>query len=102
MRARLDEIATQVEAVGEVRGLGAMLGLELVADAQSRAPAPELTAATLAAARERGLLALACGLYANVIRLLPPLTIDDAGLDRGLDILEEALLEAAGTGRSAT
>ena len=71
-----------------MRGLGPMLALELVADG---APATELTAATVAAARERGLLLLSCGLYGNVIRLLPPLSIADDDLADGLDALEGAL-----------
>jgi 4-aminobutyrate aminotransferase len=95
MRARLDDLAGRVEAVGEVRGLGPMLALELVADRESRTPAPELTRATVAAARGNGLLLLSCGLYGNVIRLLPALTIGDEELERGLEILEQSLLAAA-------
>jgi 4-aminobutyrate aminotransferase/(S)-3-amino-2-methylpropionate transaminase len=75
-----------------VRGLGPMLAIELV---RGGAPAPELAAATVAAAREHGLLLLACGLYGNVIRLLPPLTIGDGELGEGLDALESALREVA-------
>ena len=87
IRGRLEGM----DVVGDVRGLGPMLALELVRDAESREPAPERTAAVVAAARERGLLLLSCGLYGNVIRLLPPLTIDAAELDEGLDILEASL-----------
>jgi 4-aminobutyrate aminotransferase/(S)-3-amino-2-methylpropionate transaminase len=94
MRARLEELAGRVAGVGEVRGLGPMLALELVEDADTRAPATDRAAAVVAAARERGLLLLSCGLYGNVIRLLPPLTIEDADLDRGLEILGEALANA--------
>jgi 4-aminobutyrate aminotransferase-like enzyme len=72
-----------------------MLAIELVHDDEHRTPAPERAAATVAAAREHGLLLLACGLYGNVIRLLPPITIDDDDLARGLDALETALREAA-------
>jgi 4-aminobutyrate aminotransferase/(S)-3-amino-2-methylpropionate transaminase len=89
LHARLDAIAARLPAVGEVRGLGSMLAIELVRD--GGAPAPELVAATIAAARERGLLLLGCGLYGNVIRLLPPITIGAADLARGLDILEDSL-----------
>jgi 4-aminobutyrate aminotransferase / (S)-3-amino-2-methylpropionate transaminase / 5-aminovalerate transaminase len=91
MRARLETL----DVAGDVRGLGPMLALELVTDDESRAPAPERVAATVAAARERGLLLLSCGLYGNVIRLLPPLTIDATDLDEGLDILEASLQAAA-------
>ena len=57
-------------------------------------PAAALAAATTAAARERGLVLLFCGLYGNVIRILVPLVISDDDLDRGLEILEEALVDA--------
>ena len=71
MRARLDQLAAKHAAIGEVRGLGPMLAFELAEQA------PEQAAAIVAAAFERGLLLLACGMYGNVIRLLAPLTIDD-------------------------
>ena len=89
LRARLDELALRHDAVGEVRGLGPMLALELVEQS------PERAAAVAAAAFERGLLLLACGIYGNVIRLLPPLTIAEAELEEGLELLEEALAAAA-------
>jgi len=85
LRARLDEIASRHPVVGEVRGLGAMLALELVEQT------PDRSSAVVAAAFERSLLLLACGIYGNVLRLLPPLTITDEDLDEGLAILEEAL-----------
>ncbi len=87
--ARLDELAERHEAIGEVRGLGPMLAFEL------REQSPELAQAVTAAAFERGLLLLACGLYGNVLRLLPPLTVTDDELDRGLQLLEESLVAAA-------
>src|SRR5438552_4332004 len=88
LRARLDEIAAKQPLVGEVRGLGPMLALEL------REPTPDAAKAATAAAFEKGLLLLACGLYGNVIRLLPPLTASDEELERGLALLEEALGDA--------
>ncbi len=88
LRARLDELAGRHEQVGEVRGLGPMLALEL------REQSPDLAQAVTAAAFERGLLLLACGLYGNVLRLLPPLTVTDEELDRGLEMLEESLATA--------
>ena len=94
LRARLDEIATRVENVGEVRGLGPMLALELVTDRESKEPAAELAKKTTAGARERGLILLSCGTYGNVIRILVPLVIDDDDLARGLEILEESLVDA--------
>jgi 4-aminobutyrate aminotransferase/(S)-3-amino-2-methylpropionate transaminase len=94
IRAGLEGIAGRVESVGEVRGLGSMLALELVEDRETKAPAGELASATTAAARERGLILLSCGLYGNVIRILVPLVVSDEDLDRGLELLEEALVEA--------
>jgi 4-aminobutyrate aminotransferase/(S)-3-amino-2-methylpropionate transaminase len=98
LRTRLDEIAARVPAVGEVRGLGPMLALELVDDAETREPAPELAVATTVGARERGLILLSCGLYGNVVRILVPLVATDEELDRGLDILEDSLVAASGGG----
>ena len=95
IRDRLDELATRVEQVGEVRGLGPMLALELVTDRESKEPAAELTKRTTEAARERGLILLSCGLHGNVVRILVPLVIADEDLDRGLEILEESLVHAA-------
>jgi 4-aminobutyrate aminotransferase/(S)-3-amino-2-methylpropionate transaminase len=88
IRARLEKIEAEHDAVREVRGLGAMLGIEL---------APDHVPATIAAARERGLLLLSCGLYGEAVRLLPPLTIGDDELADGLDILEAALGEVLGS-----
>ncbi len=96
LRTRLDEIASRVDNVGEVRGLGPMLALELVADRKSKEPAADLTKRTTTEARERGLILLSCGLYGNVVRILVPLVISDDDLDRGLEILEESLVAAAG------
>jgi len=84
MRSRLDALAARSDEVGEVRGLGSMLALELAERSPDRAK--EITVA----ARERGLLLLSTGLYGNVIRLLPPLTASDEELERGLGILKHA------------
>jgi 4-aminobutyrate aminotransferase-like enzyme len=94
LRKRLDAIAERVDAVGEVRGLGPMLALELVRDRATREPAPDVATGTVASARERGLVLLSCGLYGNVVRILVPLVASDEELDRGCDRLEEALVDA--------
>jgi 4-aminobutyrate aminotransferase len=92
LRTRLDEIAAKYPAVvGEVRGLGAMLALELAERSGDAAKA------VTTRARENGLVLLSCGLYGNVIRLLPPLSATDEELERGLSILEEAIGDT-GTG----
>jgi 4-aminobutyrate aminotransferase / (S)-3-amino-2-methylpropionate transaminase / 5-aminovalerate transaminase len=88
LRTRLDEIASRRPVVGEVRGLGAMLALELV---EQNGDAAKIVTTS---AREKGLILLSCGLYGNVIRLLPPLSATDEELERGLAILEEALGDA--------
>jgi 4-aminobutyrate aminotransferase len=88
IRARLELLAARNAAVGEVRGLGPMLALELTE------PTPDLAKAVTSAARDRGLVLLSCGIYGNVIRILVPLTIDDALLEHGLDLLEESLGDA--------
>jgi 4-aminobutyrate aminotransferase/(S)-3-amino-2-methylpropionate transaminase len=85
IRSRLEQLAAKHKAIGDVRGLGPMLAFELAEQA------PDQAAAVVAAAFERGLLLLACGLYGNVIRLLAPLTIDAAELEEGLTLLEESL-----------
>ncbi len=94
LRSRLDGIAARHEAVGEVRGMGAMLAIELVRDRLSKEPAVEETGRTVALARERGLLLMAAGIYSNVIRVLVPLVADTQDLDEGFAILEESLAEA--------
>lgn len=89
LRARLEALATQHDAIGDVRGLGPMIAFELTERT------PERAKAIVDAAFERGLLLLACGLYGNVIRLLPPLTIADDELEEGLGLLGEALAATA-------
>jgi 4-aminobutyrate aminotransferase len=88
LRQRLEEIAARRPLVGEVRGLGAMLALEL------REQSPDAAKAVTAAALEKGLILLSCGLYGNVLRLLPPLTATDEELERGLELLDDALGDA--------
>ncbi|MFI5285299.1 MAG: aspartate aminotransferase family protein [Candidatus Dormibacteria bacterium] len=82
----------EIPALAEVRGLGLMIGLEFM---QSGAPAAKLVDRIAANALARGLLLLSCGIDGNVIRLIPPLTIPEAELDDGLDILEAAMREEA-------
>jgi 4-aminobutyrate aminotransferase/(S)-3-amino-2-methylpropionate transaminase len=96
MRERLDGISERVRSVGEVRGLGPMLALELVEDRATNAPGTQLARSTVAHALERGLILLTCGLHANVVRILVPLVASDEEIDRGLSILEEALVGADG------
>jgi len=82
--------------IGDVRGLGAMLAIELVDDPETKDPASELAVATIDAALARGLILLKAGLYGNCIRVLCPLTIEDAVLDEALAVWEDALAETLG------
>ena len=94
--ARLTSIASRqgMEPMGEIRGLGAMQAVEFVTDRNTRNPDAGLTSAIVAEAEARGLILLSCGTRANVVRLLPPLTIPFDVLEEGLDILETSI-EAA-------
>ena len=78
-------------AIGDVRGLGAMLALELVRDPGSKEPAPELAAEVIDAALARGVILLKAGVYGNCIRVLCPLTIEEPVLDEALAAWEDAL-----------
>ena len=91
MRARMHTWQERFDAIGDVRGLGAMLAIELVRDRATKEPAPELAQAVIDAATERGLLLLKAGVYSNCIRVLCPLVITDAELDEALAVWEEAL-----------
>jgi 4-aminobutyrate aminotransferase / (S)-3-amino-2-methylpropionate transaminase / 5-aminovalerate transaminase len=94
LQTGLEGIASRVDSVGEVRGLGPMLAMELVESRETKEPEAALAAATTAAARELGLVLLSCGIYGNVIRVLVPLVISDEDLDQGIEILERALVDA--------
>ena len=83
IRTRMQGWQQRWDAVGDVRGLGAMLAIELVHDRGSKNPAPELASAVVEAAAERGLLLLKSGIYSNCIRVLVPLVISDARPGRG-------------------
>ena len=90
LRSVLDGIEKGHPHVGDVRGLGAMLAIELVHDRQEKRPAPALAQAFVTAARGRGLLLLTAGLHGNVVRFLPPLLISEDELALALDALEGA------------
>jgi 4-aminobutyrate aminotransferase/(S)-3-amino-2-methylpropionate transaminase len=96
IRKRFCEWAGRYSCIGDVRGLGAMIGMELVADRETKRPDKALAARFLAAALERGLILLSSGTYGNVIRVLAPLTAPDEIVDEGLDVMEQALQAVAG------
>ncbi|MBW2275593.1 MAG: 4-aminobutyrate--2-oxoglutarate transaminase [Deltaproteobacteria bacterium] len=92
IRARLEKIQSEhPELIGDVRGLGPMLAMEVVTDSESRKPCMEATAAINAATLQRGVITIRAGLYSNCVRFLPPLTISDAEIDEALDVVAEAV-----------
>jgi 4-aminobutyrate aminotransferase/(S)-3-amino-2-methylpropionate transaminase len=91
IRTRMEAWHERFDAVGDVRGLGAMLAIELVHDRASKDPAPELASAVVEAAAARGLLLLKSGIYSNCIRVLVPLVISEAELEEALAVWEDAL-----------
>jgi 4-aminobutyrate aminotransferase/(S)-3-amino-2-methylpropionate transaminase len=94
MRARMLDWQGRFPAIGDVRGIGAMLAIELVSDRATKAPAPGLAQAVIDAAMRRGLLLLKAGVHGNAIRVLSPLVLTDAQLDEALGVWEDALQEA--------
>ena len=96
IKARFHQWAAQFPCIGDIRGLGAMVGMELVTDRETRTPDKALTGRVLAAALERGLVLLSSGTFGNTIRVLAPLTTDDAVIDEGLDVMGAALEAAVG------
>ena len=89
--ARYKELMEKYPVIGDVRGLGGMIGIEFVKNKETKEPAPELTAEVIQACAERGLLVEGAGTYNNVIRFLAPLVITDEQLEAGLDIFEKAI-----------
>jgi 4-aminobutyrate aminotransferase/(S)-3-amino-2-methylpropionate transaminase len=95
--ARLDAMQRRFDEVGDVRGRGAMRAIELVADRGSKEPlGAERMAAIARGALERGVIVLTAGTYGNVVRLLPPITIEEELLEEGLGLLEDAVGAAVG------
>jgi 4-aminobutyrate aminotransferase/(S)-3-amino-2-methylpropionate transaminase len=99
IRARMTEWQGRFEQVGDVRGVGAMLAIELVRDRVTKEPAPELATAVVDEAAARGLLLLKAGIHSNVIRVLLPLVIGDSELEEALTAWEEALEAGLAAGR---
>jgi 4-aminobutyrate aminotransferase/(S)-3-amino-2-methylpropionate transaminase len=94
IRARFLDWQTRYPQIGDVRGLGGMVAMELVKDRATKEPAKELTSRIAAEALKRGLLLLTAGTFSNVIRVLVPLTVEDAVLEEGLGVMEEAIKAA--------
>jgi 4-aminobutyrate aminotransferase / (S)-3-amino-2-methylpropionate transaminase / 5-aminovalerate transaminase len=99
LRARLERIqASHPDLVGDVRGVGSMLVMELVRDPVTKEPWMEATAAVTAATLQRGVITIRSGLYSNCVRFLPPLVITDPQLDEALDVVEESVAAVAAGG----
>ncbi|MBL8201633.1 MAG: 4-aminobutyrate--2-oxoglutarate transaminase [Chromatiales bacterium] len=90
---RLRKLAGQFPCIGDVRGLGAMVAMELVKDSKRDEPDAGLTSELVQAAARNGLVLLSCGRHKNVVRFLVALTASDAIVTEGLDILERTLVE---------
>jgi 4-aminobutyrate aminotransferase/(S)-3-amino-2-methylpropionate transaminase len=97
MRARMHTWQERWPQIGDVRGLGAMLAIELVRDPGTKEPAAELATAIVEEAARHGLLLLKSGIYSNCIRVLTPLVLSDAELDEALAVWEDALEHALGS-----
>jgi 4-aminobutyrate aminotransferase/(S)-3-amino-2-methylpropionate transaminase len=91
IRRRLDPLVERLEIVGEVRGLGPMVGVELVTNSTTKEPSKKATGAVVRRCIENGVLILKAGTYDNVVRMLTPLVISDHDMSEGLDVLVEAL-----------
>ena len=90
---KFTDLQDKFEIIGEVRGKGPMLGMELVKDRETKEPATDLTKKLTNICFEKGLILLSCGNFGNVIRTLMPFVITDEQLDKGLSILEDGLTE---------
>lgn len=95
LTAGLRELAAQHAQICDVRGLGAMIAMELGKGGVIEQPDAELTSQIVVRARQKGLILLSCGSYGNVLRILVPLTASDEELDRGLAIIGECFAELA-------
>jgi 4-aminobutyrate aminotransferase-like enzyme len=95
--SRLDAFAEESDLIGDVRGAGLMIGVELVRDRETKEPASTEAAAVKRHCRERGVLIGVGGAFGNVVRVQPPLVIGEEDLDRALRVIEEAVTSLAAT-----
>ncbi|HLU11500.1 MAG TPA: aminotransferase class III-fold pyridoxal phosphate-dependent enzyme, partial [Oceanobacillus sp.] len=91
LRHHLLNLQREIPLIGDVRGLGAMMLMELVTNPLTKAPAAQETLQVAAEALKRGVICMRAGLHANGIRFLPPLTITDEQIDEGMNVIAEAL-----------
>lgn len=93
VRRRLEALQEEFEVIGDLRGIGPMLAMELVEDRATKAPAAGKAKALVKFAHEKGLILMSCGHHGNVIRLLMPLVITDSQLEKGLAIIADGLAD---------
>jgi 4-aminobutyrate aminotransferase/(S)-3-amino-2-methylpropionate transaminase len=89
--ARCEDMMAEHECIGDVRGLGAMIGMEFVMDRVGKAPDKETVSRVTAAALQKGVIFINAGVSSNVIRFLPPLVMTDEQLEYGMIVLEECI-----------
>ena len=94
VRGRFEALKGRLDVIGDVRGLGAMVGVEFSYHGDPTKPAGPVVRDALARARDKGVLMLPAGAHGNIMRTLSPLVISDEDLDRGLDIVEQSVIEA--------
>jgi 4-aminobutyrate aminotransferase/(S)-3-amino-2-methylpropionate transaminase len=95
LQARWEEVAQDVPEIGEVRGIGAMVGVEFVKERDTKEPNEAFVGAMIGEAMKNGVIAVSCGPYHNVLRHLMPLVITDEELDEGLDVFADAAVKAS-------
>jgi len=95
LRKRLVNLQTRYEIIGDIRGLGPMMAMELVKDRETKEPANDEAGELVKRCYEKGLIILRCGPYHNVMRILVPLVITDDELEQGFRILENNLKDLA-------
>ena len=94
IRERWEEVARQAPEVGDIRGIGSMIGVEFVKDPATKEPNKEIVGKAIIGAMKLGVVAITCGIYKNVIRHLMPLVITDEQLEEGLDVLTDSVISA--------
>lgn len=94
-RQKFTELAERCPIIGDIRGIGAMIGVELVKDRETKEPAPEALGRIIRNGIQRGVITVSCGVHRNVLRLLSPLVITDEQIDEAMAVLEDEFMAAA-------
>jgi 4-aminobutyrate aminotransferase / (S)-3-amino-2-methylpropionate transaminase / 5-aminovalerate transaminase len=102
IKERMSELAEKYEQIGDIRGLGAMVGVEIVQGKNDKTPNKSAVANIVKEANSKGVLLLSAGIFGNVIRFLTPLVITDEQLEEGLDIVAECFESAFASKKEVT